>query len=225
VKARSPRPAWQSIAFGIVIGLALAAAVVGGIVALVLFAHEGPVSPPTAAAPLPSESSVAAVPPASPTSAATASAVILARIDATLLRVLPPTIAGLEVKELPDAEQQATTDASLGRSVSRVATAFVVDAKGTNWAYTAVVDVRPAAETDVFFRDWQTTFDTTACQRVGGVAGHTQIQIGGRDVDRTACGGNVTTYHLRLSGTSLLISISEFGPAKFGEQELGALRP
>ena len=77
----------------------------------------------------------------------------------------------------------------------------------------------------MFLRDWEATFDASACKQAGGVAGHSKIQIAGRDVDRTSCGTGVTTYHTWVVGTSLLISISEFGPEKFGEQELAALRP
>src|SRR5205823_5417206 len=95
--------------------------------------------------------------PPTPAVAPTASGAVvtpvpsLARIDPTLLSVLPATIAGgLQVKELRDAEQSAAADVYLGRNVARVATAFVVDPSGANWAYTSIVDVRPTAANDVF---------------------------------------------------------------------------
>ena len=66
-------------------------------------------------------------------------------------------------------EHQAAADPTLGRGVSRLATAFVGDPNGANWAYTAVVDVRPGSGTAAFFSDWQATFDASACDRAGGV--------------------------------------------------------
>ena len=52
----------------------------------------------------------------------------------------------------------------------------------------------------------------------------TTITIAGRTVQRTACGGGVRTYHVRIAGTGLLISVSDVGAAGFAEQELNALR-
>src|SRR5205085_3126689 len=94
-------------------------------------------------------------------------------IDPALLAVLPTTVGGMPVHEFPEAEQQAIGDPDLGRNVSRVATAFVGDQAGTNWAYTAIVDVRPTARSDAFYRSWQESFDASACERAGGVTGHT----------------------------------------------------
>lgn len=143
-------------------------------------------------------------------------------VDHALLQVLPATVGGFPVREFPEAESQAITDPDLGRNISRLATAFVGDAKGTNWAYTAIVDVRPEARSDTFYRDWQESFDASACQPAGGVAGHTSVTIAGHDVERTACGGGVRTYHVRLAG-GLLLSISDLGDARLGEQEIAAL--
>jgi hypothetical protein len=146
-------------------------------------------------------------------------------VDPTLLAILPATVAGISVQEFPEAEQQAITNPDLGRNVARVATAFVGDAAGTNWAYTAIVDVRPEAQSDAFYRDWQDTFDASACERAGGVARHSAVVIGGRDVQRTACATGVRTYHVRIKDTGLLISISDLGDLNFGEQVIAALRP
>ena len=142
-----------------------------------------------------------------------------------MLAVLPAIVAGVPVREYPDAERLAIADPDLGRNVSRVATAFVGDPGGANWAYTAIVDVREEARSDAFYRDWQESFDTSACERAGGVTGHTTLVIAGRDVERTACGAGVRTYHVRIMGTGLLISISDLGDLKFGEQEIATLRP
>ena len=163
-----------------------------------------------------SGSSSAAPPPPSGTRA---------RIDPSVLSILPATVGDLPVREFLEAEQQAAGDPNLGQNVVRFATAFVGDAKGANWAYVAVVDLRPGAGTDAFFRDWRDSFDTSACEQAGGVAGHSTIEIAGRSVERTNCGSGVRTYHVLVGGTSLLVSVSDFGDGQFGQLVLGALKP
>ncbi len=160
---------------------------------------------------------------ASPVTAAPSPPGPLAAVDPSLLKVLPSTVGGVPVTEFADAARQAATDPDLGRNVSRVATAFAGDPAGTNWAYTAIVDVRPEAQSDAFYRDWQESFDQSACERAGGVTGHTTAVIAGHDVERTACGQGVRTYHVRISGTGLLVSISSLGEGLFGELEIAAL--
>jgi len=146
-------------------------------------------------------------------------------VDRTLLAVLPASIAGNALAEDPDAEQTAIADPDLGANVDRIVTAFVGDSSGENWAYTAVVDVRPDARTDDFYKDWQTTFDQSACEQAGGVTAHAAVQIARRTVNRSTCAGGVRTYHVRIDGGGLMVSISDLGPAKYGEQVLQALRP
>jgi len=146
-------------------------------------------------------------------------------VDPSLLAILPATIGGFAVKEFAEAEQRAVADPDLGRNISRVATGFAGDPGGANWAYTAIVDVRPEARSDAFYRDWQESFDASACERAGGVKGHTAVTIAGREVERTACGQGVRTYHLRIPGSGLLVSISDLGDAKLGELEIAALSP
>jgi hypothetical protein len=253
VTVPAPEPRWHSLALGVVIGLALVVLVISGILGFALFGRDGslpPASPPSTGAavasatvpPRTSSAPAATQPPSGrpsaspaaglsgqPTAAlalsASPSSAPKAVVDATLLQVLPVSVAGLPVREFPEAENQAVTDPDLGRNVSRVATAFVGDAGGSNWAYTSVVDVRPESRSDAFYRDWQESFDRSACERAGGVTGHTSVVIAGRDVERTACGSGVRVYHVRIKGTGLLISISDLGAAGYGEQEIAALRP
>jgi hypothetical protein len=160
-----------------------------------------------------------------PTSAAVGPSGPRAVVDRTLLAVLPTTIGGNALSEDPDAEQTAIADPDLGANVDRIVTAFVGDPAGENWAYTAVADVRPVARTDAFYQDWQATFDQSACDQAGGVTAHATLQIAGREVDQSTCAGGVRTYHVRMKSGALMVSISDLGPAKYGEQVLQALRP
>jgi hypothetical protein len=159
----------------------------------------------------------------SPAGVASSAPAVLAVVDPTLLTILPATVGGATLAAFPSAAQQAATDPDLGRNVSRLATAFVGDPAGANWAYTAIVDVRPEARSEAFYRDWQESFDQSACDRAGGVTGHTTTVIAGHTVERTACGQGVRTYHVRITGTGLLVSISALGTAGFGELEIAAL--
>jgi len=194
------------ITFGAIAALAFANADVGGpaLSPAGTSATVGPTSHPATSA---------------PTSAASGPHAV---IDHSLLAILPPSVGGFPVKAFPEAENQAVGDGDLGRNVARLATAFVGDANGSNWAYTAIVDVRPEARSDAFYRDWQQSFDASACEPAGGAGGHTTIEIAGHDVERTACGGGVRTYHVKLAG-GILLSISDLGDAKLGEQEIAAL--
>lgn len=182
-----------------------------------------PVQAESPAASTPASGSTSAPSAGSPVTAAPSPPGALAAVDPSLLKVLPSTIAGVPVTEFAAAAREAATDPDLGRNVSRVATAFAGDPAGTNWAYTAIVDVRPEAQSDAFYRDWQESFDQSACERAGGVTGHTTVVIAGHDVERTACGQGVRTYHVRIAGTGLLVSISSLGEGKFGELEIAAL--
>jgi hypothetical protein len=218
------------MAVGALVAFIVAGVVVGGIAAVVLGNQNvGPaatLAPPASRAASPGTSAGSSGPSAAigPPVRTFAPGGLHAVVDASLLSVLPTTVAGLPVTEFPEAETQAITDPDLGRNVSRVATAFVGDAAGENWAYTSVVEVRPESRSDSFYRDWQESFDASACEQAGGVTGHTTITIAGRTVERTACGGGVRTYHVRIAGTGLLISVSDVGAAGFAEQELNALR-
>ena len=187
-------------------------------------AASGSPTAPTTSAAWGSPTAPSPSPGAATSGAPLASSGSRAVVDGTLLSVLPPFVTGLAVREFPEAESEAVADAGIGRNISRLATAFVGDVGGANWAYTAIVDVRPEARSDAFYRDWQESFDRSACERAGGVTGHTSVVIAGYDVERTACGGGVRTYHVRIAGTGLLISISDLGEAKFGELEIAGLR-
>ena len=244
MSADRPPPDWRPIALGIVIGLGAAGVIVGGLLDMGVFGGTGPGSSPAGSSPASpsaaaagssrSTSGAAASGSASSRSAVAGSALagsalagsaLAATVDPTLLAILPASVGGLAVAEFPDAERTASADPNLARNVSRVATAFVGDPGGTNWAYAAVVDVRPEAETETFLRDWRDTFDESACARAGGVVGHATVVIGGRSVERASCGSSVRTYHVQITGTGLLVSISDLGDGRLGEQMVAGLRP
>jgi len=181
--------------------------------------------PSPALFPAPAQSSVRSQPSPVAGSSIGSPSASTAIVDSSLLALLPATVAGFDVKEFPEGEQQAADDPNLGRSVARFATAFVVNAEGTNWAYSAVVALRPGAGTDAFFSSWQDSFYASACSQAGGVSGHIVVSIGGRSVNETTCLNSVRIYHVRLAQLGLIVSISSLGDDRYGEQLIAGLRP
>jgi len=134
-------------------------------------------------------------------------------------------VGGVAIGEFVEAEQKAASDPSLAHSAGRLATAFAADPGGANWVYAAIVVLRPGIGTEAFFRDWRDTFDAGACERAGGVAGHASATLGGRTVEIGTCASSVRTYHTLLVDRGILVSISSFGDAHWGQQLIEGLRP
>ena len=178
-----------------------------------------PVTSPTPVA------STAATPPAPITSspgaaAATAGGSGGIAIDASLLGVLPSEVDGVPLE--PDAATAAdvTGDPALARSASAlgVAIAIAPGASATaDLAVVWVVQLRPGVFNDGFFRNWRDTYDEAACAAAGGVDGHAEAVIAGRDTRIGTCAGGVRTYHIHLARRDLLVSITAAGERRFGE--------
>lgn len=146
-----------------------------------------------------------------------------ATVDPSLLDVIPSEIDGNQVTESAEAEESTASDPAFARSVARLAVAFVADAPGMNWAVTTVSALRPGLWGDAFFRGWRDSYDAGACAQSGGVSGHAEAEIGGRQVWIGTCSNGVRTYHVHVDQGDLLVSISALGDARFGEQLLAAL--
>jgi hypothetical protein len=141
-------------------------------------------------------------------------------IDASLLGVLPRQVDGVPLE--PDAATAAdvTGDPALARSASAlgVAIAIAPGASATaDLAVVWVVQLRPGVFNDGFFRNWRDTYDEAACAAAGGVDGHAEAVIAGRDTRIGTCAGGVRTYHIHLARRDLLVSITAAGERRFGE--------
>jgi hypothetical protein len=141
-------------------------------------------------------------------------------IDASLLGVLPSQVDGVPLE--PDAATAAdvTGDPALARSASAlgVAIAIAPGASATaDLAVVWVVQLRPGVFNDGFFRNWRDTYDEAACAAAGGVDGHAEAVIAGRDTRIGTCAGGVRTYHIHLARRDLLVSITAAGERRFGE--------
>ena len=86
-----------------------------------------------------------------------------------------------------------------------------------------VVQLSPGVFNDGFFRNWRDTYDEAACAAAGGVDGHAEAVIGGRETRDRDVRGRRRTYHIHLAARDLLVSITAAGERRFGELVVAGL--
>lgn len=185
----------------------------------------------TACSPNPSLSPTAAPPSATPavtrsaSPAGSPSPTSAVALDASLLAILPASVAGFAVAESPEAETAALADPQLAIVGTAMAAGLAVDATSGEFVYAVVVRLRPGAMNDAVFRDWRDSYDEGACSQANGVTGNAQAEIDGRTVYIGTCAGGVRTYHVWIADKQLLVSASAVGDHRFGETLMENLRP
>jgi len=143
-------------------------------------------------------------------------------VDASLLDVLPTTVAGAERQD--DSETAADIAASGGLAGDIDAVAVALYVAGEDYAVVTVVRPQPGVVDEAWFRDWRDTFDAGVCAQAGGVAtGRSEIPIDDRTVHRSTCVGGVVIHHVHLPESDRLISIQGAGPADLGRAILDDL--
>jgi hypothetical protein len=175
--------------------------------------------PPTMAVGTTVPSAVASSePPASP----------VARVDASLLDLLPPEVAGVALAADAATAADIATGGSLAPSVVgvAVAAAFGPQATDTNLDYVVVTLARlePGVLDDTYFRDWRDSFDEAVCEQTGGIEGHAEAEIAGHQTFITTCAGGVRTYHVYLSTSNVVVSMQAAGEGRYGELVVRGLR-
>ncbi|MBI2764033.1 MAG: hypothetical protein HYX54_09890 [Chloroflexi bacterium] len=98
-------------------------------------------TPASTVTPLPPASAISSPTQDLPTSPATSIARVV--IDPSLLAVLPAAVAGLEVKESPEAENAALAGPELAAVGTAVAAGIAVDAPSGAFVYAVVVKLKP----------------------------------------------------------------------------------
>jgi hypothetical protein len=164
--------------------------------------------------PVPAVTSAPSAAPSATSPSASPSFVVL--IDPTLLAVLPAEVDGRALRESTDNETAAAGSPELAMTAASFAAAEVGDTAGQNLAIASLVLVRPELSADAFFESYRGSFDTSACEAIGGVTSSATEEIGGRTVDTTSCGGGATIYHLRLRDGRLIVSVLELGSRGYG---------
>lgn len=180
---------------------------------------------PGSAAPSPATGSTAASPSTASPAAASADPSPAIPIDPTLLEVLPATVGGLDRQRDPSIDASAFADPDVANVATAGATALYIDPSSGEFAYVAVVRLKPGGISDAQFRAWRDSFDSGACSQAGGVSGHAEATIGGRLTYIGTCAGGVTTYHTLIADPALLVSASSVGEHRLGEQVIADLAP
>ncbi len=171
-----------------------------------------PVAPPTPPPNVPAASpTVTAMPSTAP---ATVDGVDVL-VDASLLEVLPPDVAG--VGRMADGETATgiAADPALAADIDAIAVGLY--AGQADYAVVTVTRLRAGVFSDPYFRDWRDTFDAAVCAQAGGVDGHAEAAIGGRTTYIGTCVGGVRTYHVRLADPDRIVSLQALGDARYGE--------
>jgi hypothetical protein len=187
-------------------------------------------SGPPASAPAASPRAATAA-PASPSAAASGpagspAAAILA--DPSLLDALPAAGAGLQLIYDADTTASVMADPTLARDASAIATGLATptgQATPEEFVIVNAVRLRDPAKDEDWFRAWRDSYDAAACAQAGGVTGHAESQIQGRNVFIGTCANGVFTYHTRIGGGGTVLSLTSIGPSRLGEKLLEQIAP
>ena len=168
-------------------------------------------------------------PTATPTStlAPTASATAEVVVDPSLLDLIPDTVAGEPVQEDEATAAQIANERSIAPFVSAIAVATAFRSPQTDtladYVVVTVARLKPGRFGDLFFRGWRDTFDAAVCEQAGGVDGHAEAEIGGRQTFIGTCSGGVHTYHVYLPDQDVIVSLQGAGDGRFGERVIEGL--
>jgi hypothetical protein len=114
-------------------------------------------------------------------------------------------------------------DANIAALATGIATAANAVPSPNDLVIVNVVRLRDPAVADDWFRSWRDSYDAAACEPAGGVSGHATSKINGRDVFIASCAGGANTYHLRIEGGAVLVSLTSIGAARLGQRLVEAI--
>ena len=148
-------------------------------------------------------------------------------MDPSLLELLPDAVAGIPLQPDEATANEIAGEASIAPFVSglAIAAAFGPTATDTvdDYVVVTVARLKPGLFGDLFYRGWRDTFDSAVCEQAGGVEGHAQAEIGGRQTYIGSCAGGVHTYHVHLPDQNVIVSMQGAGDGRFGERVVEGL--
>jgi hypothetical protein len=198
-----------------ILGSALVALAVVGLAACI-----PPRPSPTPPPPTPS-------PTTTPAPAPTASGTAAVAVDPSLLDLVPDTIAGVPVQADEATAADIAREGSIAPFVSALAVASAFGPPATealpDYVVVTVARIKPGLFGDLFFRGWRDTFDAAVCEQAGGVDGHAEAEIGGRQTFIGTCAGGVHTYHVHIPDHDVIVSLQAVGDGRFGERVVEGL--
>jgi len=177
-----------------------------------------PSPPPPTATPTPTPAS---------TLAPTASVTTGVAVDPSLLDLVPDTVGDVPVQADDATAAQIASEESIAPFVSAIAVATAFGPPPTDtlpdYVVVTVARIKPGLFGDLFFRGWRDTFDAAVCEQAGGVDGHAEAEIGGRQTFIGTCAGGVHTYHVYLPDQDVIVSLQGAGDGRFGERVVEGL--
>jgi hypothetical protein len=147
-------------------------------------------------------------------------------VDGSLLDVLPAQVDGADLVSDPVTAASIAADPDLATIASAIAMAIAVkpgSSGGDDLAVVSVVQLRPGAFDDTWFRSWRDTYDAAACAAAGGVSGNAQAEVAGHETYIGTCAQGAFTYHVHLEDHDRLVSITSVGERRLGEQVVAGL--
>ena len=146
-------------------------------------------------------------------------------IDPSLLAILPSTVGGQPLTEVPEVEANLVSDPNLVATAAGLAVALGIDVGSGEFAYIAVIQLKPLVFGNAYYSSWRQSYDEGACSQSNGLKSTGTTTIAGRQVFTGTCNGGAETYHVHLAGPDRLVSITSVGTSHFGAIVLAALKP
>ncbi len=143
-------------------------------------------------------------------------------LDASLMSILPTSVAGVAITQEPSAFGEAAKDPCFEANVDRAV--FPIAVSGTDLASGVVAHLRPGVYSDAFYSDWRATYNDGACAQSSGVLSEADQTVGGRTIYVATCGGGLRVYHAYLADKGVIVSLLSTGSKDLGEQIIGGLR-
>jgi hypothetical protein len=185
-----------------------------------------PSPPPASPTPPATPSAQPSTPPASGASRTTAPSTGIV-VDPSLLELLPDAVAGVPLQPDEATAAEIAGESSIAPFVSglAIAAAFGPPASDTlaDYVVVTVARLKPGQFGDLFYRGWRDTFDAAVCEQAGGVDGHAEAEIAGRQTFIGTCAGGVHTYHVHLPSQDVIVSMQGAGDGRFGERVVDGL--
>jgi hypothetical protein len=174
----------------------------------------------------PSPQPTASVAPSASVESSAAAETVAVASDEALLKFAPPPGDGIALSYDPDTTGDVAADPRLAPDVSALAIGLftvIGQSPPEDFVVASVARLRDPSADEAWFRGWRDSYDASACATAGGVAGHAESVINGRTVFIGTCKAGAITYHVRLEGGSIVLSMTSVGPARLGERVLKRL--
>jgi hypothetical protein len=143
-------------------------------------------------------------------------------VDLALLEHLPAAVAGVARTADEETAAEIAGQPLLDTFVSGIGVAIYPS--NPDYAVATVARLHPDVFDEDWFRDWRDTYDEGACAQAGGVeTGRSEIELGGRQVHRSACQGGVVIYHTWMPESGVVVSVQGAGPLDMGRSVVSGL--